>query len=133
MFGGRKPVVRMPADGPVTSGGGDLSYGGFWVRFAALIIDNAILTIVAMVLMVIASLVDESLAMLASIVYLVGALLYWPVMESSARQATLGKDLLGLQVTDAAGQRLSFVRALLRALAKIISAIPFNIGFLLAA
>jgi uncharacterized RDD family membrane protein YckC len=132
MFGGRKPVVQMPADGPATSGG-DLSYGGFWARFAALIIDNAILTIVAMVLMVIASLVDESLATLASIVYLVGALLYWPVMESSARQATLGKDLLGLQVTDAAGQRLSFVRALLRTLAKIISALPLYIGFLLAA
>jgi uncharacterized RDD family membrane protein YckC/Tfp pilus assembly major pilin PilA len=133
MFGGRKPVVQMPADGPVTSSGGDLSYGGFWARFAAAIIDNAILTIAAVGLLAVASLVDEGLATVATAIYFIGALLYWPIMESSARQATFGKQLLGLQVTDAAGARLSFVRALLRNIAKIISAIPLYIGFLLAA
>ena len=50
MFGNRRGVVELPADGPVTMGGGDLAYGGFWARFAALIIDNAILTIVAIAL-----------------------------------------------------------------------------------
>jgi uncharacterized RDD family membrane protein YckC len=133
MFTRRNSVVEMPADGPVTMGGGALAYGGFWARFAALIIDNAILTIVAMVLIIAASLVDESLAALASFAYFIGALLYWPLMEASARQATLGKQLLGLQVTDGAGERLSFVRSLLRNIAKIISAIPLYIGFLLAA
>jgi uncharacterized RDD family membrane protein YckC len=133
MFGGRKPVLQMPADGPVTSSGGDLSYGGFWARFAAVIIDNAILTIAAVGLIAVGSLVDEGLATVATAIYFIGALLYWPIMESSARQATFGKQLLGLQVTDAAGARLSFVRALLRNIAKIISAIPLYIGFLLAA
>jgi uncharacterized RDD family membrane protein YckC len=133
MFGNRRGVVELPADGPVTMGGGDLAYGGFWARFAALIIDNAILTIVAIVLIAVASLVDEALVALATAIYFIGALLYWPIMESSARQATFGKQLLGLQVTNATGARLSFVRSLLRNLAKIISAIPLYIGFLLAA
>ena len=133
MFTRKNPVVEMPADGPVTVSGGALAYGGFWARFAALIIDNAILTIVAMVLIVVASLVDESLAAVASLAYFVAALVYWPLMESSSLQATLGKQLLGLQVTDGAGERLSFVRALLRNIAKIISALPLYIGFLLAA
>ncbi len=133
MFGNRRAVVEMPADGPVTLGGGDLAYGGFWARFAALIIDNAILTIVAVALIAVASLVDEALAALASVIYFIGALLYWPIMECSARQATFGKQVLGLQVTDAAGLRLSFLRSLGRNVAKIISAIPFYIGFLLAA
>jgi uncharacterized RDD family membrane protein YckC len=133
MFTRRNSVVEMPADGLVTMGGGALAYGGFWARFAALIIDNAILTIVAVMLIVLASLVDESLAALASLAYLLAALLYWPLMESSSLQATLGKQLLGMQVTDGAGERLSFVRSLLRNIAKIISAIPLYIGFLLAA
>jgi uncharacterized RDD family membrane protein YckC len=133
MFTQRNSVVEMPADSLVTMGGGVLAYGGFWARFAALIIDNAILTIVAMVLIAIASLVDESLAAVASLAYFLAALLYWPLMESSSLQATLGKQLLGLQVVDGAGERPSFVRALLRNLAKIISAIPLYIGFLLAA
>jgi uncharacterized RDD family membrane protein YckC len=133
MFGNRRGMVELPADGPVTMGGGEVAYAGFWARFAALIIDNAILTIVAIVLIAVASLVDESLVALATFFYFVGALLYWPIMESSARQATFGKRLLGLQVTDAAGGRLSFVRSLLRNIAKIISAIPLYIGFLLAA
>lgn len=133
MFGNRRGVVELPADGPVTMGGGDLAYGGFWARFAALIIDNAILTIVAVVVLVLASMVDEELAALGTVVYFVGSLLYWPIMECSARQATFGKQLLGLQVTNAAGERLSFLRSLGRNLAKIISAIPLYIGFLLAA
>ena len=133
MFGNRRGVVELPADGPVTMGGGELAYAGFWARFAALIIDNAILTIVAVVLIAVASLVDEGLAAVATFIYFIGALLYWPIMECSARQATFGKQLLGLQVTDAAGQRPSFLRSLGRNVAKIISAIPLYIGFLLAA
>ncbi|HKA39749.1 MAG TPA: RDD family protein [Burkholderiales bacterium] len=133
MFGIRRSVVEFPADGPVTMGGGELAYAGFWSRFAALIVDNAILMIAAMVLVILASLVDEGLAALATAIYVIASLLYWPILECSARQATFGKQLLGLQVTDAVGQRVSFLRSLGRNLAKIISAIPFYIGFLLAA
>jgi hypothetical protein len=60
-------------------------------------------------------------------------LLYWPVLESSRWQATLGKKIMGLEVTDLDGNRLGFLRALLRSLAKIISSIPFGLGFLMAA
>lgn len=133
MFGNRRGVVEMPADGPVTMSGGELAYAGFWARFAALIIDNAILMIVAVVLIAVASLVDEALVALATAIYFIGSLLYWPIMECSARQATFGKQLLGLQVTTAVGERASFLRSLARNLAKIISAIPLYIGFLLAA
>ena len=133
MFGNRRGVVEMPADGPVTMSGGDLAYGGFWARFAALIIDNAILMIVAVALVILLSLVDEGLAAFVSAIYVIASLLYWPIMECSARQATFGKQLLGLQVTTAVGERASFLRSLGRNLAKIISAIPFYIGFLLAA
>jgi uncharacterized RDD family membrane protein YckC len=46
--------------------------------------------------------------------------LYFALYESSARGATPGKRLLGLHVTDMAGKRISFGRALLRTIMKLI-------------
>jgi uncharacterized RDD family membrane protein YckC len=60
--------------------------------------------------------------------------LYFAVFESSSRWATPGKMLFRLVVTDKLGRRLSFARAAIRFLLKVISAcslagvlvIPFN-------
>ena len=73
------------------------------------------------------------IGVVASLVATFLPFLYWPVLESSRWQATIGKRVMGLEVTDAEGNRLSFLHALLRALAKIISGIPLGIGFLIAA
>lgn len=53
--------------------------------------------------------------------------LYFILLESSFRQATLGKRLLKLQVTDVPGSRLSRTRAALRTAAKLAF---FEIGHL---
>ena len=47
-------------------------------------------------------------------------------------QGTFGKKLLGIKVVDREGKRLGFGRAILRNLSKIISMIPFGLGFLWA-
>lgn len=132
MFGGTRRVVEMAADAGGAAGGGELRYAGFWARVAALIVDNAIVTIFGVVLVVGASFAGDAAALVAMVACVLAALLYWPLLECSALQATVGKQLLGMQVTDLEGGRLSFVRALLRNLAKIASSIPFGIGFLLA-
>jgi uncharacterized RDD family membrane protein YckC len=54
-------------------------------------------------------------------------------MESSAKQATVGKMALGIIVTDLEGRRLGFGRATGRYFAKILSALILGIGFLMAA
>lgn len=46
--------------------------------------------------------------------------LYFALSESSTHQATPGKRLLGLRVTDIAGNRIGFGRALLRTIVKLI-------------
>lgn len=46
-------------------------------------------------------------------------LLYYPLLECSAWQATLGKRLLGVRLALAEGRRLTFVRALGRHLAHV--------------
>jgi uncharacterized RDD family membrane protein YckC len=59
--------------------------------------------------------------------------LYFALMESSARQATIGKIALGLFVTDLQGRRLSFGRATGRFFAKIITGlVPLFIGYIMA-
>ena len=60
-------------------------------------------------------------------------LLYFALMESSSMQATLGKKLVGIKVTDARGDRISFWRAVGRYLGKIVSTMTLMIGFLMAA
>lgn len=53
-------------------------------------------------------------------------LAYCAILESSPLQATLGKKLLGLTVVNARGERITFLRAVLRFLSKWIS--PFVIA-----
>ena len=53
--------------------------------------------------------------------------------ESSVYQATLGKMMLGLRVTDLHGKRISIGRAVGRYFAKILSAVILCIGFIMAA
>jgi uncharacterized RDD family membrane protein YckC len=58
--------------------------------------------------------------------------LYFALMESSAKQATLGKMALGIKVTDMMGNRISFGRATGRYFGKIISGLILYIGFIMA-
>ena len=64
---------------------------------------------------------------------LFGGWLYFALMESSTRQATLGKMALDMKVTDDEGNRISFGRATGRYFAKILSALILLIGFIMVA
>ncbi|MCE5270447.1 RDD family protein [bacterium] len=66
--------------------------------------------------------------LVASLVHL----LYFALFESSHRQATPGKMLLGIFVTDEQGRRISFGRAVGRNLARVLSKMFCWLGYLLA-
>ncbi len=57
--------------------------------------------------------------------------LYFAGFECSRGQATPGKTLLGIVVTDREGNRISFARATLRHVAKFISTVIIFIGFIM--
>jgi uncharacterized RDD family membrane protein YckC len=59
--------------------------------------------------------------------------LYEAFMESSSYQATLGKMIFGLKVTDLNGNRICFARATGRHFAKILSAMILGIGYIMVA
>jgi uncharacterized RDD family membrane protein YckC len=117
-------------------------YAGFWRRFAALLIDALLVGVVlfligALIGVVVGASGDDDIgdgwSTLVDVAGFAGWFIYFALMESSSRQATVGKIALGIEVTDLEGNRLSFGRALGRNLAKIISALILYIGFIMAA
>lgn len=114
-------------------------YAGFWKRFAAFIIDYLIVVVLAMVTGGIIGLIYGVASGTAGGAEGFGALaglavwwVYHAVMESSQKQATLGKMALGIKVTDQNGARLSFGRATGRHFAKILSSMILAIGYFMA-
>lgn len=123
------------------------TYVGFWKRCGATLIDGALLSLAGLLfgpyLWYLSSTLVFFLGVERPTSYAVGSdvsialvlvliWLYFSASESSGRQATLGKMAMGLMVTDLDGERVSFVRASKRHWAKLLSAIPLGIGFVLA-
>ena len=117
----------------------EISYGGFWLRVIASIIDGILIQIVVFVgaffimRLVMGEGTEESLQIVANLVGLVITWLYYTLLESSNWQATLGKKAVGLKVTDLQGEQIGFGRANARYWSKILSALILMIGFLMVA
>jgi uncharacterized RDD family membrane protein YckC len=109
-----------------------MNYGGFWIRFLAYLVDSLIVTVGFVGIMLLLGAMGLELAG-AEIIFVVISVLYWALMQSSPRQATIGKQLCGLKVGGPNGERLSAPRALGREAAKIISSLTLLIGFIIAA
>ncbi len=99
-------------------------YGGFWIRLLAVAADVAIMFVASIVIMIVCSFLGRVGPAVASLLLLVIPSLYWPVMHASQRQATYGKAMLGLKVTDLDGNRISMMRSFGRALAWFGSCLP---------
>ena len=129
-----------------------VQYAGFWRRVLASILDGLIVgaawsvvyySLVAAGVVHIPE-VDESdlepyyrwmisyMLISNGVVFLLQTL-YFSLMESSSKQATLGKMALGIIVTDDDGKRISLGRAVGRNLGKIVSQIILFIGFIMIA
>jgi len=109
-------------------------YGGFWIRFLALLADSAIVFLISTALVVGAAMAlgpaDLTFPVIA--VWVLG-FLYWPILHASRLRATFGKAMLGLRVTRFDGRRISILRALWREIAKIFSGAVFLLGYVIAA
>jgi uncharacterized RDD family membrane protein YckC len=116
---------------------GTSTYAGFWRRVAAWILDILILGIVTVPLNLAFGDSPGSDSMgyspEAQSISTVLGWLYFALMESSTKQATIGKMALGITVTDLEGRRIGFGKATGRYFAKILSALILLIGFLMVA
>jgi uncharacterized RDD family membrane protein YckC len=132
-------------------------YAGFWIRALAALIDCVLLLAASFVIMIIVFIATGFLGVATSgswangghairaesaypVVITVSLLLsfafcwlWLTVAESSGWQATVGKRLLGLKVTDETGSRISFGRANGRFFAKMLSSLGSCAGFIMVA
>lgn len=113
-------------------------YAGLWKRLLAFIIDLGVTSLIFFALAVILPILlgpkfgvpsGGIILAFAAALWLVVTWLYWAVMESSSRQSTVGKGLVGIAVTDSEGNRISFGKATLRYFGKIASVLPALAGF----
>ncbi len=122
-------------------------YGGFWMRFVAALIDGILVDLVVLpVGAVVGAMIGVAgyavdmprigihlvSFIISGTIGLLGSWIYEAAMESSSKQATLGKMALGLKVTDLEGRRISFARATGRHFSKIISGLILLIGYIMA-
>jgi uncharacterized RDD family membrane protein YckC len=124
-----------------------IHYGGFWIRVVAVIIDAVLLRVVVAPIGIIfgglgmagmmTGLPHRGLRLLGggltAILLIFGSWLYEAFMESSSYQATLGKMIFGMKVTDLNGNRISFERATGRHFAKWLSGMILGIGYIMVA
>jgi uncharacterized RDD family membrane protein YckC len=127
-----------------------VAYAGFWLRLAAYLIDSILLGI-AVGIFIFMPLLGQSGAgemspesfwalymdtsrqgIARRLLVVMAAWLYWALLESSALQATPGKRMLGLFVTDLQGRRITFARASGRFFGKAISGFLLMAGYIMA-
>lgn len=121
------PATPVPITGSVAAYAAD-PYGGFWIRLLAWIIDVAIVYGVLLPILFFSAIAFHGVSGLAG---LCAGWLYFALMESSTKQATVGKIVCGLRVTDLHGQRIDFGRASIRYFSKILSGLILCIGYIM--
>ena len=103
----------------------NIKYAGFWFRVIAAIVDGIIVQIAIIIIvfplgfalgasMAGTSTIAEIKAAGHLLGFFIGTLvqwLYFTVSESSSWQATLGKKMFGLRVTDLMGNKIGFGKA----------------------
>lgn len=122
----------------------DIRYAGFWIRVVAFIVDTIIVVIPGIAVQILLEYIyfenDLSYSPIAPVISIstlviwnISVFVYFALMESSSRQRTLGKALVGLRVGDVDGRQLTFARALGKSLSKIISGSILGIGYVIVA
>ncbi len=116
-----------------TGGVPGVEYAGFWLRFVAYIIDGIIMSLISIpILALVLFPLPEDLSIMAPFAAsILIQWLYFAGLESSSRQATLGKGAVGIIVTDLDGERISLGKATVRYFSKILSSMVFCIGYLM--
>ena len=118
----------------------DMEYGGFWIRFVAWLIDIVILAVVQIPILIISFLEAASnpgevngLLTMLSLLANYGMPIAYEVFFIGKFGATPGKMALGLKVVRPTGEPITYLRALGRYFAKMLSGLILAIGYIMAA
>jgi uncharacterized RDD family membrane protein YckC len=111
-------------------------FASFDQRLLAMAIDLFMITLVYVVLVLISfAFIEEKteriiLATGGLPLIIIFKFFYSSIAEASEKQATLGKRLLNIRVTDLNGERLTTPHSFGRNISKVLSILPFCLGYL---
>lgn len=111
-------------------------FASFDQRLMASVIDYFFLMIGYVIIVLFAYLfVDQQLFRIGTALVLlalvpIAKLIYASIAEASVKQGTIGKRLMDIRVTDLMGNRISMSTSFGRNFAKILSVLPFFLGYL---
>jgi len=125
---GFRPSQKEEGAGPRLGPGWGTRHAS-WSRLPAYLVDVICLSVLLALLAGVPSSAHGAGGGLTSLVWAVASWLYFALLESSRFQATPGKRLMGLVVTDLEGRRISFGRATGRHFAKLLSGMLLMIGY----
>jgi len=137
------PAIKQPANSATTP-----KFAGFWLRTLAAVIDGVLCQLATFIIMLpFGFVLDASMAgrsslsesdivaaeFLGVVLSVLPQWLWFTIPESSKWQATIGKKIVGLKVTDENGERIGFGKANGRYWSKILSALILFVGFVMVA
>lgn len=143
------PVVRKPTEASfaLPPAHWPPDYAGFWLRVWAGAIDATLEALAALLLTVVVGYIVKVLtsrsgmspitgSYLTGIAFIavltIGGWLYSAFSESSKWRATIGKRIIGLEVVNASGGKLTFGQASIRHFMKFLSLFTVAVGFMMA-
>ena len=105
-------------------------YGGFWIRFLAMLLDGIIFGIPAAILQLLIIFATG----VVELGYLVSlAIVVLTIYLDGTRGGTPGKLVLGLRIVNEQGEIIGIPYAILRYIGKILSGFILGIGYLMIA
>ena len=111
-------------------------FASFDQRLLAMAIDYFLISIVYVLVVLLSFIFIEDKAQRIVLAFSglplvqIAKLIYGSLAEASVHQASIGKKLLNIRVTDLGGDRISVANSFGRNLAKVTSVVPFCAGYL---
>ena len=127
----QSPTINATIASSGDMGSGRMVYAGFLSRVGALILDSVFLALITLIpafgigiasVMIFGPDAGANVAgAIGNLFGLIVGVTYYVGLETSAKQATWGKQIVGIKVTDLNGRRITVGRSLGRYFAKVLS------------
>ena len=127
----QSPTIDATSASSDEAGSGRIVYADFLPRVGALILDSVFLMLITLIpafgigiasVMIFGPDAGQQVGgAIGNLFGLIVGVTYYVGLETSAKQATWGKQIVGIKVTDLNGRRLTFGRSLGRYFAKVLS------------
>lgn len=128
--------VAAAAPVPATSSSGTpmspwgVPYAGFWIRFAAMLIDGLLLSAIFIPLFILSFLINPILGVIAYIV-LIAFQIFYEIYFTGKYGATYGKKWLGIKVVNENGEVIGYGGATIRWLGRLVVSFTIGIGYII--